>query len=99
MNAPGFLILRRARSARLEGRGNRFQCSLEPPSRRSLRLLLRMRWEGVMGQAPRMRAVGCFVFANLVPDLTAAMPGLRGKLEANAPTAPLSWFRTGGPAQ
>ena len=27
------------------------------------------------------------------------MPDLRGRLEANAPTAPLSWFRTGGPAQ
>jgi UDP-N-acetylmuramate dehydrogenase len=39
------------------------------------------------------------VFADLVPDLSAAMPGLRGSLVANAPTAPLSWFRTGGPAQ
>jgi UDP-N-acetylmuramate dehydrogenase len=27
------------------------------------------------------------------------MPELRGSLQANAPTAPLSWFRTGGPAQ
>ena len=27
------------------------------------------------------------------------MPELRGSLEANAATAPLSWFRTGGPAQ
>lgn len=39
----------------------------------------------------------------MFPDITGAlkssMPNLRGKLEANAPTAPLSWFRTGGPAQ
>jgi UDP-N-acetylmuramate dehydrogenase len=37
------------------------------------------------------------------PDLTAAIrdraPGLRGEMRANAPAAPLSWFRTGGPAQ
>ncbi|HYF53704.1 MAG TPA: FAD-binding protein, partial [Salinarimonas sp.] len=38
-------------------------------------------------------------FPDLTPDLRARMPGLRGALEANAPTAPLSWFRTGGPAQ
>jgi UDP-N-acetylmuramate dehydrogenase len=39
------------------------------------------------------------MFPDLVPDLLADMPELRGKLEANSPTAPLSWFRTGGPAQ
>lgn len=37
------------------------------------------------------------------PDITAEIrdraPGLRGELRANAPAAPLSWFRTGGPAQ
>jgi UDP-N-acetylmuramate dehydrogenase len=38
-------------------------------------------------------------FPDLTPDLRARMPELRGALEANAPTAPLSWFRTGGPAQ
>ncbi|WP_439651671.1 UDP-N-acetylmuramate dehydrogenase [Microvirga puerhi] len=39
------------------------------------------------------------MFADLTPALKAQMPDLRGKLEANAPTAPLSWFRTGGPAK
>jgi UDP-N-acetylmuramate dehydrogenase len=39
------------------------------------------------------------MFADLTPTLKTAMPDLRGKLEANAPTALLSWFRTGGPAQ
>jgi UDP-N-acetylmuramate dehydrogenase len=39
------------------------------------------------------------MFADMIPELKAAMPELRGKLEANAPTAPLSWFRTGGPAK
>lgn len=39
------------------------------------------------------------MFPDITPDLRAAMPHLRGKLEANASTAPLSWFRTGGPAQ
>ncbi len=37
------------------------------------------------------------------PDLSAGIrdraPGLRGDLRANAPAAPLCWFRTGGPAQ
>lgn len=39
------------------------------------------------------------MFPDLTADLKARMPELRGKLEANAPMAPLSWFRTGGPAQ
>lgn len=39
------------------------------------------------------------MFPDITAELKAAMPELRGKLEANAPTAPLSWFRTGGPAQ
>jgi UDP-N-acetylmuramate dehydrogenase len=38
-------------------------------------------------------------FPDLTADLRARMPELRGSLEANAATAPLSWFRTGGPAQ
>jgi UDP-N-acetylmuramate dehydrogenase len=39
------------------------------------------------------------MFPDITPDLRARMPDLRGALDANAPTAPLSWFRTGGPAQ
>jgi UDP-N-acetylmuramate dehydrogenase len=39
------------------------------------------------------------MFPDITPDLRRAMPGLRGTLEANVPMAPLSWFRTGGPAQ
>jgi len=39
------------------------------------------------------------MFPDITAELKAGMPELRGKLEANAPTAPLSWFRTGGPAQ
>jgi UDP-N-acetylmuramate dehydrogenase len=38
-------------------------------------------------------------FPDLAGDLRARLPELRGALEANAPMAPLSWFRTGGPAQ
>ncbi|MDZ5451862.1 UDP-N-acetylmuramate dehydrogenase [Labrys sp. ZIDIC5] len=38
-------------------------------------------------------------FPDLIPSLHPLMPALRGTLEANAPMAPLSWFRTGGPAQ
>ncbi|KAA2244138.1 UDP-N-acetylmuramate dehydrogenase [Salinarimonas soli] len=38
-------------------------------------------------------------FPDLTADLRARIPELRGTLEANAATAPLSWFRTGGPAQ
>lgn len=38
-------------------------------------------------------------FPDLVPDLAARLPGLRGRLTANAPLAPAIWFRAGGPAQ
>lgn len=34
----------------------------------------------------------------LVDDLAAAMPELRGALRADVPLAPLTWFKTGGPA-
>jgi len=38
-------------------------------------------------------------FLDLVPDLRARMPALRGRLLPNEPLAPLTWFRVGGPAQ
>src|SRR4030081_3587528 len=38
-------------------------------------------------------------FRDLVPDLRARMPELRGRLIANQPLAELTWFRVGGPAQ
>lgn len=38
-------------------------------------------------------------FPDIVGDLNAAMPGLRGRLIANQPLADLTWFRVGGPAQ
>ncbi len=38
-------------------------------------------------------------FPDIVPDLKAAMPGLRGRLLANQSLAELTWFRVGGPAQ
>ena len=38
-------------------------------------------------------------FPDLVPELRARMPGLRGRLIANQPLAELTWFRVGGPAQ
>ena len=39
------------------------------------------------------------MFPDITPDLRARMPAVRGPIEANAPMAPFSWFRTGGPAQ
>lgn len=39
------------------------------------------------------------MFEDIVPALRNLVPDLRGTLEANAPGAPLSWFRTGGPVQ
>jgi UDP-N-acetylmuramate dehydrogenase len=38
-------------------------------------------------------------FEDIAPQLRVQMPGLRGALTGNVPLAPLSWFRTGGPAQ
>lgn len=36
---------------------------------------------------------------DITGDIRAAAPRLRGSLKANAPSAPLTWFRTGGPVQ
>jgi UDP-N-acetylmuramate dehydrogenase len=38
-------------------------------------------------------------FPDIVAELKAAMPELRGRLMANQPLAELTWFRVGGPAQ
>lgn len=38
-------------------------------------------------------------FPDITPALRAAVPALRGRLQANAPLAEITWFRTGGPAQ
>src|SRR4249919_2402211 len=38
-------------------------------------------------------------FADIIPSLKSALPNLRGRLLANEPLAPLTWFRVGGPAQ
>jgi UDP-N-acetylmuramate dehydrogenase len=38
-------------------------------------------------------------FLDIVPDLKAKLPNLRGRLIANEPLGPLTWFRVGGPAQ
>ena len=39
------------------------------------------------------------IFPDLLPTLREKMPGVRGRLEANALLAPFTWFRVGGPAQ
>jgi UDP-N-acetylmuramate dehydrogenase len=33
------------------------------------------------------------------PDLIESLPSLRGRAQANAPLAPFTWFRAGGPAE
>jgi UDP-N-acetylmuramate dehydrogenase len=38
-------------------------------------------------------------FPDLLPDIAAWMPDLRGRVLANAPLADITWFRVGGPAQ
>jgi UDP-N-acetylmuramate dehydrogenase len=38
-------------------------------------------------------------FPDIVPELKAGAPKLRGRLMPNEPLAPLTWFRVGGPAQ
>ncbi|WP_158817037.1 UDP-N-acetylmuramate dehydrogenase [Methylocapsa sp. S129] len=38
-------------------------------------------------------------FPDIVPQIAAQAPALRGKLSADAPLAPFTWFRVGGPAQ
>src|SRR5437660_8115210 len=38
-------------------------------------------------------------FEDLIADLRARMPALRGRLLSNQSLAELTWFRVGGPAQ
>jgi UDP-N-acetylmuramate dehydrogenase len=38
-------------------------------------------------------------FADIVPELKARLPELRGRLLANQPLGEFTWFRVGGPAQ
>jgi UDP-N-acetylmuramate dehydrogenase len=38
-------------------------------------------------------------FPDIIPELNAKLPDLRGRLLANQPLAELTWFRVGGPAQ
>src|ERR1700681_389400 len=38
-------------------------------------------------------------FSDIVADVEATMPGLRGRLMGNQSLAELTWFRVGGPAQ
>lgn len=38
-------------------------------------------------------------FPDITPSLKSAMPKLRGRLTANQPLGPFTWFRVGGPAQ
>jgi UDP-N-acetylmuramate dehydrogenase len=38
-------------------------------------------------------------FPDIIADLKARLPDLRGRLIANAPMADITWFRVGGPAQ
>src|SRR5690242_5611490 len=38
-------------------------------------------------------------FPDILPALKSALPQLRGRLAANEPLAPVTWFRVGGPAQ
>src|SRR5215207_7825436 len=38
-------------------------------------------------------------FPDIVSSLKSTLPQLRGRLLANEPLAPLTWFRVGGPAQ
>ena len=38
-------------------------------------------------------------FPDLLPEIAACMPQLRGRVIANAMLADITWFRVGGPAQ
>src|SRR3954471_19466539 len=46
-----------------------------------------------------MHVTSTISFPDIAPDLTAAMPDLRGRLLPNQSLAELTWFRVGGPAQ
>src|SRR5262245_50043326 len=55
----------------------------------------RARWRDAFG----LWHDGAMTFPDIVADLKSRIPVLRGRLLANEPLAPLTWFRVGGPAQ
>src|SRR5262249_43344983 len=59
------------------------------------------RYNAARCAASRAQFSACvaMTFPDLVPDLKARMPALRGRLLPNQSLAELTWFRVGGPAQ
>src|SRR5918911_1762300 len=51
------------------------------------------------GYALPQPAFCSMTFPDIVPELKSNLPAVRGRLLANEPLAPLTWFRVGGPAQ
>ena len=45
------------------------------------------------------RSDNALTFPDIAPGIAARLPALRGRLIADAPLAPYTWFRVGGPAQ
>jgi UDP-N-acetylmuramate dehydrogenase len=56
---------------------------------------------GARGRGRRVTdgSLAAVVFPDLLPEIAARAPALRGRLTANASLAPFTWFRVGGPAQ
>src|SRR5262245_4542330 len=52
-----------------------------------------------MGLRPSGGIEGTMSFPDIVPELKAKMPELRGRLLANQSLGEFTWFRVGGPAQ
>jgi UDP-N-acetylmuramate dehydrogenase len=53
---------------------------------------------GIQGDG-KLAFVDPMTFPDMTTDLKSHMPSPRGRLLANEPLAPLTWFRVGGPAQ
>src|SRR5262245_12296797 len=52
-----------------------------------------------MGLGTSRGIEGAMSFPDIVPELKAKMPQLRGRLLAKQPQGAFTWFRFGGPAQ
>lgn len=51
------------------------------------------------GAAGATGGIAIMSFPDISADLAARMPDLRGRMAANQPLAPFTWFKVGGPAQ
>src|SRR4051812_35852750 len=74
-------------------------CAWVPGTSRHGRLHCRWNSPSCSNAVPRGARRDTMMTASRMPDSLDTLPVLRGRVQANAPLAPFTWFRVGGPAE